>query len=145
MKLQNNKQKAIAGGLIAVLAYFLLRPKAAAAQTVDKVQGEAANLLAQGMKKTYSDAQYRIWADNIRNAMFDLGTNEDTLYTVFRYLKNDLDFLALYASFGIRTYYTFGIPNGDWNMSQWFEEELDSSEIAKLNAILSAAGIKYRV
>lgn len=145
MKLQNNKQKAAVGIGVIALLYFLLRPKAAAAQTVDKVQGEAANLLAQGMKKTYSDAQYRIWADNIRNAMFDLGTNEATLYTVFRYLKNDLDFLALYASFGIRTYYTFGIPNGDWNMSQWFEEELDSSEIAELNKILSAAGIKYRV
>lgn len=145
MKLESKKEKVAVGLGVAALLYFLFKPTAKAQQTVNTVQGEASQLLAQGMKKTYSDAQYRIWADNIRNAMFDLGTNEDTLYTVFRYLKNDLDFLALYASFGVRTYYTFGIPNGDWNLTQWFEEELDSSEIAKLNAILAAAGIKYRV
>jgi len=108
--------------------------------TADQVDQE---LDQSGLSLTYPLSNYSLMADQLQSAMFDAGTDEDTIYQVMGKLKNAKDLLQLIKAFGIRTYYQFGWPQGNYNLGQWFQEEINSSEKDKVNQILSANGINY--
>src|SRR5690348_14169685 len=82
--------------------------KAKENETPKEADAELEKLRTQGIVPTYTDAQYKIWADAIEEAFQGWGTaNGDT---VFINLKNDADVLKLIIAFGVRT-----ISSGAWN------------------------------
>jgi hypothetical protein len=91
-------------------------------------------------------SQYKSWANQIEVAGFGLGTDEQAIYSIFRKLKNNADYLALEQAWGkpTRKTYDFAVPL-DYTLSQFLRYEMGDSEINKLNYILQTKGIKYRV
>jgi len=95
-----------------------------------------------------SPAQASGFANSLHAAMDGYGTDEDTIYSVFRKLKNAGDFALVMSAYGVRT-----ISSGAWNPEPNFKgtligaltSELDSTEKSKVNKILIEKKIPYRV
>ena len=107
------------------------------------------NELSDEIKKTgltYPQSQYKSFASTIEIAGFDIGTDEDAIYSVFSKLKNNADYLALANAWGKpnRKVYEWGIGR-DMTLAQFIRYEMDESEVKKVNKILASKGIKYRV
>ena len=91
-------------------------------------------------------------AEQTSNAIFTAmdgwGTNEDAIYVAFRQMKNNADFLAVTKAFGTRE---VSSGQGSWvkdmkgTLTQCLQDELDSEERAKVNAILKARNIRFRI
>lgn len=91
-------------------------------------------------------------AEQLSNAIFTAmdgyTTNEDAIYVAFRQMKNNADFLAVSKAFGIRE-----VSSGQWNpasnmkgtLTQCLQDELDSDERKKVNEILKARNIRFRI
>ena len=106
-------------------------------------------------KGTLPPSQIRDMANGIQKAFmpyesYGIGTDEKTIYNIFRLLKNNDDFLLLKKEYGIREYidYTYN-PLGtkyQFNMSQAINFEDEGGEMKKLiNNILKVKGITYRI
>ncbi len=54
-------------------------------------------------KLTITEAEAQVIANNLFNAMKDMGTNEDTIITILSKINGD-DFKLIYAKFGTRWY-----------------------------------------
>jgi hypothetical protein len=95
---------------------------------------------------TYPESQYQSFARVIQIAGFDVGTDEAAIYNVFRSLRNNADYLALSQAWGkpTRKVYEWGIGR-DMTLQQFIRWEMDQKEVAKINAILKARKIKYRI
>jgi len=135
-----------------VVAYFV-------AQVAKKFTTESKRLidekkaveseLTQAAKQkplSYPDSQYQSMARVIQIAGFDVGTDEAAIYSVFRRLKNNADYLALTQAWGkpTRKVYEWGIGR-DMTLQQFLRWEMNDKEIGKINAILKSKGIKYRI
>lgn len=87
-------------------------------------------------------------ANAIHTAMDGYGTNEDAIYVAFRQLKNNADFLAVTKAYGVRK-----VSSGQWSvvgdmkgtLTQCLQDELDSDERKKVNEILKARNIRFRI
>lgn len=144
MKLTPKQKPYVIGGALALFAFLLLRKKNPDKEEANALTNEAA---AAG-NPTYSPSQFYAFANRLEQAMFDIGTDEDSIYSVFRSLNNNADFLALKAAFGIRNYtggYVPGFLSDDLSLDGWLAQELTSSETAEVNKILSNKGISYRI
>ena len=130
------------GALTALILVFkfLNTKKSSNLDTSDIIEQENEN---SELQLSYPLSNYNIMADQLQAAMFDTGTDEDTIYNVFKKLKNPKDLLQLIKSFGIRPYYVFGWNQGNYNLGQWLTEELNISEIQNINSILRASNINY--
>jgi hypothetical protein len=99
-------------------------------------------------KATISKAQAQSYANSLFAAMDGYQTDEDTIYSVFTNIKNDADYAMVFDAYAVRE-----ISSGAWNPSPNFKgtlsgaltDELDAEEKVKLNGILAAKKIKYRV
>lgn len=135
---------AVAYGVSKVLK--ILKPEYKREQNEQKtIVGE----LETETKKTglsYPQSQYAAFANIIETAAFDVGTDEDAIYTVFRNLKNNADYLALTNAWGkpTRKIYDWGFGY-DMTLPQLIRWEMDNKEVAKINSILKSKNIKYRV
>src|SRR3954464_3627343 len=67
-------------------------------------QEELKQLQNQGINPTFSKSEFEAMAEALVEAMDGCGTDEETVYSVFRKLKNDADIRQLIASFGVRYY-----------------------------------------
>ena len=92
-------------------------------------------ILQQTQKQSYLDSQYTAYADVLFTAMDGFGTDEDAIFRVFTAMKNDLDIAKLINAYGLRK---------DESLAEWLQGDLSSSDMAKLNKILSTKGIKYQ-
>ncbi|MCH2025806.1 MAG: hypothetical protein MK172_08700 [Verrucomicrobiales bacterium] len=95
---------------------------------------------------TYSDLQYRNWADQLEMAMQDAGTDEDAIYRIMGSMANDMDVLKLMLAFGVRGYngsivWTPGFLQSKLTLSGFFQQELSDDEIIDINEILQGKGI----
>jgi len=116
-----------------------------AKKTLKDVSGGIKDLENKGVKQSYPDAQYKIWADSAFSCYAGWGTCSGD--TIFVNLKNDADVLKLIQAFGVRT-----IPSGKWNplpdftgnLPQVMRDELSASDIASINSLLSKKGITYK-
>lgn len=87
-------------------------------------------------------------ANSIFTAMDGYQTNEDAIYVAFRQLKNNADFLAVSKAYGVRE-----VSAGQWSLvrdmkgtlTQCLQDELDSTERKKVNEILKARNIRFRI
>ena len=139
-----NEQKILAGiGILLLGGYLATRIKKN--NELEAANDEIKNNLQQGEKPTYPLSNYDTFANQLQSAMFDAGTDETTIYNVFKKLKKNLDYLYLLKAFGNRNYFYFGINQGAYNLGQWLTEELNGDEIENINKILAKNKITYRV
>jgi len=102
-------------------------------------------------KASYPKSQYAAFASTISEAIFGGGTDEAAIYAVFRALKNDTDYLSLVKAWGSPTrqvfpdYFVFYSTGKKLSLPAALRYDMDSSECAKINAILKSKGIKYRI
>jgi hypothetical protein len=95
-----------------------------------------------------SKAQIDAYANKIFTALDGYGTDEDAIFETFRRIKSDCDYIALNASYGVRE-----ISSGTWNPEKNFNgnltasllSELDTNERKKVNDILKANKVTYRI
>jgi hypothetical protein len=97
---------------------------------------------ASGQKPSYPIGTYTQLADKIYAAvMYSWGTDEQAIYDVFNSMKNNLDVALLIKAFGKRR---LEFSTQDAELGAHLSNDLDSSEIAKLNSILASKNITYR-
>ena len=90
---------------------------------------------------SYRLSQYDEWASALHNAMFGCGTDEDTIYRIMGYMKNDTDVLQLIKAFGVRKEpkrLFVPCPYGEGTLSEYLTNELDKTEIGIVNKTLAA-------
>ena len=140
--------------------------KGKAMETVNAQKKEEKNLEDTGLKATFSDSQYKAWADALQNQfdgcdidIFDFltipalwknfsGTNSaKKLVSIISKFKNDLDFLKLSTAWAIRTYDQCGWGMGNVenaSLSKAVSDELNEREISTINSNLAKLGITYK-
>jgi len=150
--IKNNYKPITYIGVGITASYFLARALQKFTKESKRLQDEKKAVeteLSKAVKEkplTYPDSQYQTFARVIQIAGFDLGTDEAAIYNVFRSLKSNADYLALTQAWGkpTRKVYEWGIGR-DMTLAQFIRWEMDQKEIAKINAILKARKIKYRI
>jgi hypothetical protein len=104
-------------------------------------------------KLTFPKSQYYSFADSLETSMENATTDEETIYSVFKKLKTNADYLMLTKAFGKRVYTgeVFGslfsmldFSEGN-SLEQWLNFELDDVERNELNIILKKKNISYRI
>ena len=128
-----------------------------AGQSADEANAELQNLSSKGIKPTITATQATNFSSSLVQAMNGCGTDENMIYSVFSKLKNDADLYLLIRQFGVRFYTPCPASNpvsyakflvddkafgGD--LATWLSYDLSSSEISKINKILSNNKIKYQ-
>lgn len=100
---------------------------------------ELANHIAQtGESVNLSASELSTMVNQLYTAMKGPGTDEETIYAVFKKCKNKADVLKLIAKFGTKD---------DKDLPTWIRSELSDTwpfkDLTKLNNILSDKGIDY--
>jgi hypothetical protein len=134
------------GALATVLLYFLFLRRKPSPE--EQEAGQLTQEAAQAGSATYPNSQFYAWATVLEEAMFDLGTDEDSIIYVFSQLRNNADFLKLKQAFGTRAYSGGALPvwfNEDLTLEGWLTQELNSDERQEVNSILASRGITYRI
>ena len=118
-----------------VIVYFLTKTaKSYFQRTVEKAEdaGEIIALNQQGVVRSYSDSQYKAYADRLETSMKGWGTSIQEVYAVYGKMKNDVDMIHLNNKFGVRDGY---------NLRGWLLDDLATFEIEAVNHILKQKGI----
>lgn len=87
-------------------------------------------------KSTISNELANSYANQFYNSMKNIGTNEDTIYSVLQKLQKKEDFIKVYNAFGLKSY-TGSLIGGsptyperwlgsydDYDLIEWFRAEL---------------------
>lgn len=135
---------AVIGGVVYAIAKAT---KGGNSTKLPNVQGDIAGLKKQGQLASYSQGQYDMFANKLKQAFYSYGTDEAAVYSVFSAMKNDLDVAELVKAFGVwkvegsifRPFDT----RGDGDLAAWLTSELDTAEMNRVNTILASKGIKY--
>lgn len=136
---------AVVGGVVYVI-YKATKGKGDST-SLPNVDGDIPALKKAGQLASYSQGQYDMYANKLKQAFYSYGTDEAAVYAVFQAMKNDLDVANLIKAFGIwkvegsifRPFDT----RGDGDLSAWLTSEMDTAEINRVNTILASKGIKY--
>lgn len=108
---------------------------------------ELQQLERQGIRRTLSDSQLEAFSQKLVQAFDSCGTTEESVYSIFRSMKNKADVLALISIYGIRKYdqcnMTEGFGDNEYSLPRAMESELDASETKIVNDILAAKKIDY--
>jgi hypothetical protein len=142
----------ISVGVVAAVGYTLYKMSkkfSAENQRENEENKDVETEIQKSVKKyplSYPLSQYKSWANQIEVAGFGLGTDEAAVYSIFRKLKNDSDYLALQQAWGkpTRKTYDWAVPL-NYTLSQFLRYEMSDTEVNKLNYILQTKDIKYRV
>lgn len=95
-----------------------------------------------GQTPSYPTGTYSQLADKIYAAvMYTWGTDEQAIYDVFSSMKNNLDVAMLIKAFGKRR---LEFSTQDAELGAHLSNDLDTTEINKINTILASKGITYR-
>lgn len=140
-------QRVIVLGILALIATVIItllwkKISASVKNIIDDVQNQnqlEEDIASTGQQPSYSDSRYEQWADQLETAMYGAGTDEQMVYQVMNYMKNDADVLKLISAFGTRKGFL------QWNaqtLPQWIQG--DFSDRTEINNILKAKGISYR-
>lgn len=118
---------------------------------------ELATLSQQGVYPSYSDSQFQVFVDALVQAMTGCDTDEDSIYNVFRQLRNEADVRKLITQFGVQFYqpcaWSSPISYSIWQfddqhygggLATWLGYDLSSDNISEINGILMSNGINYQ-
>ena len=114
-------------------------------QIADATKDEIEKIESEGVKASFGNSQYVMFADQIYNAVLTSNpfnpTDEDAIYRVFGAMKNLIDVLKLIQAFGVRRL--------EWStkgagLATHLQEDLTDKEIAKVNKILKDKNINYK-
>lgn len=83
---------------------------------------------------TLTQVQLNTLADKIYKAVKGAGTDEKSIYDAMRTLQTKDDVLALIKTFSVRDSMT---------LREWLYDDLNNSEISKINDILLSKGISF--
>ena len=97
------------------------------------VKSELNAALLSGQKLSYSESQYKVFADKLHTAMKGLGTDTNAVYSVFNQMNNRADVLQLVKAFGVR---------GGETLAEWLNGEF-WLKVETINKTLSTKGIDY--
>lgn len=128
-------------GIIAFVVYKFyknFKPQTQAEKDLNKDQDTFIN---QGQKPSFPRSQYKAFADTIQQENLSWDTDEEKIYGIFKQMKNDLDITLLVEAFGNRR------PQFTLNevaLVPFLNEDLNRSEMEKINNILIAKNIKFR-
>ena len=141
-------------GIYAIINYFGRHSKPG--ETPEAAQAELGQLASQGITPTFSEYQFKSWADSIRTQFngcdLSFGTpwrlteSGQTIYDIVKQFKNDADFLMLITVYGVRMYDQCGPFTGNFkgNLYAAVKDELASDEIKTINSKLASNNITYR-
>lgn len=118
--------------------------------------GELSKLVSQGMRPSFADSQFDVYANTLVQAMDSCGTDEQKVYNVFNALKNQADVLKLIIAFGVKYYSPCAVTSPfSWTRSMfdskayggdlatWLNYDMTAGEVKKVNSILQSKGINY--
>lgn len=106
-------------------------------------QTTTTDIITTGQIPSYSNTTYNQLADRIEAAgKSGYGTDEEAIYSVFRLLKKDIDYLKLVQAFGTRRLEFSTIYA---NLGGFLSSELSASEIDKVNQIMESKGLTARI
>jgi len=95
---------------------------------------------------SFSEAQYKIMAENLYAAMNGAGTDEEAIYTTLSTLKTKADWYKLVDVYGIKEH-SQSSHMGFWsftgNLVESLHNELSSSEKTKVSNILARIGVMF--
>lgn len=102
---------------------------------------------ASGVYPSYTDAQYKVWADELDSCFQGWGTCR-IWKQVFDNMKNGADIVRLVQAYGIRT-----TSSGKWNPADNYRgglagvltDELSKGEIIDLVTSLNKRGIDFKI
>lgn len=103
--------------------------------------------IQSGNKPTLTNETYQLYADNLYSYLNRSNTDESGVYRVFKYIKNDTDFMLLQTAFGVRTTSRVLTPffTNDYTMKQFMKEYLSESELNTIKTDLKNKGLSYDV
>lgn len=132
----------IVGVVLVIVLRFTAKSKEEKKEEEDTAKKELSEsntikeLERKGIKLSYPVSKYIDMANQLFHAMDGLGSNEAAVYSVFKQLKNDADFVALVSNFGTRK---------GQALSAWIHDDLSVGIISELNGIMKKKGITYKI
>lgn len=103
-----------------------------------KINTDLANLLDEEITTeniTITQQQLNSYASKLYKAMDGWGTDEQQIFDVFRQMQTRSDVLQLIKTFGVKDHKT---------LQEWLFDELSTSDLDKINQILSNNAIDYK-
>jgi hypothetical protein len=140
---------AVAYGTKKVLDYF--KPDKKRNETEQKqIENE---LEAEKKKKaaSYAPSVYSGFASIIAEAVFGYDTDNEAIYSVFKKLKNNTDYLMLTKAWGNPTrqvfpdFFVFYDTGKKLTLPAVLRYDMTSAECAKINSIMKSNGITYSI
>jgi len=129
-------------GAVGYGAYKLFTALFSKNTTLEKAAADEKKFKAQGIKQSYPDGQYNVFADSLESAfIYWAGTDEDTIFSIMDKMKNNLDVSKLIQAFGTRRQ-EFTLMN--YSLGAFITDELSSADISKINQMFANKGITYR-
>jgi len=122
----------------AVNKYVIAAIKGDPSKDASKEAGKEVNKNNLTYKNQMS--RYRMIADAMYRAMDGAGTDVDAIYNQANYIKNIDDWKQVIYEFGSRET-TSMVSKFKGNLIEWLTDELDISEVNKLNTILKKANV----
>ena len=92
---------------------------------------------------TYPVGDYNLLAEHLVSAMFDVGTDEAAIYSVFDNMQTADDLRQLIKSFGQRDYYSFGFPIWKGGLVEWLVYEMSASELQPVKDKFNQLGVAF--
>lgn len=122
-------------------------------ELVRNIDNEIKNNISRGMKPSFSDAQYNLFANTIYDSMrYAMGDNYGKVVTTLKQMKNNLDVEKLIKAFGNRQNYVLGLPAGlPIDLFTFVSQELGNEffvtnyRVKDINADWAKKGISYKI
>jgi len=152
-KLAANLVTIAIGGTVAFIIYnkFIKKDEKKRNQQETKNIDSELEAAKQKHKLSYPLSQYATFAKVIDTAGFGAGTDEQAIYSVFKKLNNNADYLQLLKAWGNPTrqvypdYFLFYSTGFKMTLPQYLRDDMSNDEIKVINNILAAKGITYRI
>lgn len=142
------KNAIVLGGVGIAAWYLIFRNKDDNNDFPRNAADELAQLAAQGIYPTFSEAQASAMSGTIVAAVDDCGTDENAIWGVMQQMQNKADILLLAKVYNIREYK--GCFDGDYfsyhrrNLAETLTSELSGSWIGDINDLFSSRGINFK-
>lgn len=138
----------LVGGGLAIYYAFKYKPREDQKNYLQAAKNRLKELANQGIVTSLATSQFASMVTQLVKAFAKCGTEEDIVYNVFKKLNNEADLIQLIIAYDIAKYdgcFEGSLPS--WNvhfvLSESIAADMNSSEISKINSILSSKRINF--